>query len=57
MTKQQIINKAIETQDCILMDGETIVPVDLSGSKLSYYDQEFQMYTQNIENVEIEENL
>lgn len=57
MTKQQIINKAIETQDCILMDGETIVPVDLSGNRLSYYDQEFQMYTQNIENVKIEENL
>lgn len=54
MTKTKIINKAIEKGDCILLDGETVVPWELNDSELCYYDQNMKQYLCNIDDVEVE---
>ena len=55
MTKIEIINKAIEDGDCILLDGTVIVPWELiNNTKLCYYDQGMNQLVCNINNVTIE---
>lgn len=56
MTKTEIINEAIEKDDCILVEGETVVPMELvNNTKLFYYDSDMKPFTCNINNVSIEE--
>jgi hypothetical protein len=51
MTKIEIINKAIEEGDFILLDGEAVIPREL---QLCYYDQDMKKYLCDINNVTIE---
>ena len=55
MTKIEIINRAIEKGDCILLDKETVVPWELNNKRLCYYDQNMKQLMCNIDNVEVEE--
>ena len=55
MTKIEIINRAIEKEDCILVDKETVVPWELNNKRLCYYDQNMKQLMCNIDNVEVEE--
>ena len=55
MTKTEIKNKAIAEDDCILLEGETVVPIELTNNaKLFYYDSDMKPFTCNINNVTIE---
>ena len=49
--KNEIINKAIAENDAIILNGETVCPIELDGDLLFYYDQSFQQCRINIVDV------